>query len=85
MGGQWGGHLQGKGGQALRRLMSFKTFLKPLKTRIIKSTIYLHEGEVYGGVSLFPLGERSKFFFTSEWKMMHFGAFWVLFLQTAVT
>ena len=58
---------------------------------IIKSTIYLHEGEVGEGGSLFRLGnglERGLCTcpenLTSEWKMARFGAFCVLFLQTAV-
>ena len=80
------------GGQVLRSTVSFKTVFKRLKTRIDKSTIYLHEGEVYGGGFPFlswwrgvegavPLPEN---FLTPEWKMARFGAFWVLFLQTAV-
>jgi len=45
-----------------------------------------------GGGILSPLGKGSwkgavplpKFFWTFEWKMAPFGAFWVLFMQTAV-
>jgi len=37
------------GGQVLCSSLSFKTVLKPLKTRLIKLMIYLHEGEVWGG------------------------------------
>jgi len=67
------------GGQVLRSSVSFKTILKPLRVRCRE------------GVSLFRLGnglERGLCTcpenLTSEWKMARFGAFCVLFLQTAV-
>ena len=70
-------------GQVLRSSVSFKTILKPLKTRTVQPTIYLHEAWGVGGGSLFPLGERSavgamppprKFFDFS----VENGAFWCI-------
>ena len=62
------------GGQVLCSLLSFTTILKLLKMHTIKLMIYLR----------WCVPPPQKIFLTSEWKMTHFGTFWVLFLQTVV-